>query len=275
MPPQTGPSRAGGPTAEQRPDLPLTVLRNDENQGYGGNQKVGYLYAIEEGFDIVALIHGDGQYAPEELPRLLAPVAQERSRRGVREPDADSRSGPARGDADVQVRGEQDPQPGAEFAVGGPALRVAQRLPDLPRGRAGTIAFLNNSNGFPFDTDVITQLLSARSRIAELPIPTYYGDEICRVEGVRYAAQVIRSCLRHALHRFHVRPVRALMPKSCGNVHYDAKVEFASSHSEALQAHPARAAGSSISEPARACSPRPSRTEPPPCDGRSVPAGCS
>ena len=48
----------------------MTVLRNEYNQGYGGNQKVGYAYAIEQGFDFVAMVHGDGQYAPEELPRL-------------------------------------------------------------------------------------------------------------------------------------------------------------------------------------------------------------
>ena len=51
----------------------LTVHRNQENQGYGGNQKVGYQYAIDRGFDIVALVHGDGQYAPESLPTLLQP----------------------------------------------------------------------------------------------------------------------------------------------------------------------------------------------------------
>src|SRR5690349_1515794 len=56
------------------PDLPMTVLRNEFNQGYGGNQKVGYSFAINEGFDFVAMVHGDGQYAPEELPRLTAPL---------------------------------------------------------------------------------------------------------------------------------------------------------------------------------------------------------
>ena len=45
----------------------ITVLRTPENQGYGGNQKLGYRYAIDHGFDFVALIHGDGQYAPEKL----------------------------------------------------------------------------------------------------------------------------------------------------------------------------------------------------------------
>ena len=53
----------------------ITVLRTPENQGYGGNQKLGYRYAIDNGFDIVALVHGDGQYAPEKLPALLAPLS--------------------------------------------------------------------------------------------------------------------------------------------------------------------------------------------------------
>ncbi len=58
-------------------DLRIVTLRNPVNQGYGGNQKLGYRYAIENGFDIVALVHGDGQYAPEKLPALLAPLINE------------------------------------------------------------------------------------------------------------------------------------------------------------------------------------------------------
>ena len=51
--------------------LPLSILTNPVNLGYGGNQKIGYHYAQEMGFDFVALLHGDGQYAPECLPDLL------------------------------------------------------------------------------------------------------------------------------------------------------------------------------------------------------------
>src|SRR5689334_7582786 len=54
--------------------FPLTVLFNPVNQGYGGNQKIGFHYAIEKGFDVVALVHGDGQYAPEMLPDLVEPL---------------------------------------------------------------------------------------------------------------------------------------------------------------------------------------------------------
>ena len=60
-------------------DIPfkIRVLFNPVNQGYGGNQKLGYHYAIQNGFDFVALLHGDGQYAPECLPALLAPFDKE------------------------------------------------------------------------------------------------------------------------------------------------------------------------------------------------------
>ena len=56
--------------------FPLHVLFNPVNQGYGGNQKIGYHFAIKNDFDFVALLHGDGQYAPEVLPELLKPLDQ-------------------------------------------------------------------------------------------------------------------------------------------------------------------------------------------------------
>ena len=64
---------------ESHPEIKITVLSNHYNQGYGGNQKIGYAYAIARGFDFVALLHGDGQYAPEELPNLVAPLREGRA----------------------------------------------------------------------------------------------------------------------------------------------------------------------------------------------------
>src|ERR1035438_2809825 len=48
----------------------LHVLRHEKNLGYGGNQKAGYRYFMDKGFDVVVLLHGDGQYAPEILSHL-------------------------------------------------------------------------------------------------------------------------------------------------------------------------------------------------------------
>src|SRR5258708_1677506 len=55
-------------------DLPLTIIRHPGNLGYGGNQKQGYRLAIEHGLDIIVLLHGDGQYAPECLEQIVAPL---------------------------------------------------------------------------------------------------------------------------------------------------------------------------------------------------------
>src|SRR5215207_2764978 len=55
----------------------LTVIRNDKNLGYGGNQKQGYQYFMDKGFDIVILLHGDGQYAPEILEDMYMPLVRD------------------------------------------------------------------------------------------------------------------------------------------------------------------------------------------------------
>ena len=43
------------------------------------------------------------------------------------------------------------------------------------------------------------QLLHAGKRILEIPIPTYYGDEICYVNGMRYAKDVVKDVVEYRL----------------------------------------------------------------------------
>ena len=57
-------------------DLPLKIVRHPQNLGYGGNQKAGYQMAIDEGLDIIVMLHGDGRYAPECLPRIVSARAR-------------------------------------------------------------------------------------------------------------------------------------------------------------------------------------------------------
>ncbi|HEY8280552.1 MAG TPA: glycosyltransferase family 2 protein, partial [Bdellovibrionota bacterium] len=54
----------------------LELVGNPKNLGYGGSQKVAYRRCIEKGYDCVAMLHGDAQYAPELLETLLAPVLE-------------------------------------------------------------------------------------------------------------------------------------------------------------------------------------------------------
>jgi len=224
-----------------RPEIRMTVLRNELNQGYGGNQKVGYAYAIHGGFDFVAMVHGDGQYAPEELPRLVAPL-----RSGAADVVFGSRMmsrfGALKGGMPLYkyvgnrvLTGLQNGLLGTKFSEFHSGYRVYSTQ-SLRR-----IHFLLNSNDFHFDTEIILQLLNAKQRILELPIPTYYGSEISRVNGTSYAKNVLLATLRNRAHRSGILYQRKFDPIEIGreaNSHYELKLGYPSSHSYALTAIP-------------------------------------
>jgi 2-polyprenyl-3-methyl-5-hydroxy-6-metoxy-1,4-benzoquinol methylase len=186
---------------QQTSDLPITLIRQPKNLGYGGNQKAGYNLAIEHGLDIVVMLHGDGQYAPESMPDLLAPLLA--------------------GDADA-VFGSRIMIKGAARRGGMPLYKyVGNRIlstfenaalgTDLTEFHSGyraysvdalkKIPFEQNTDGFNFDTQIIIQLHDAGMRIAEVPIPTYYGDEICYVDGMGYAADVTKDVVAYRLQK--------------------------------------------------------------------------
>src|SRR5437867_3650387 len=50
------------------------LVNQDRNRGYAQAQKTGFRIALEAGAEVVALLHADGQYAPELLPQLLQPL---------------------------------------------------------------------------------------------------------------------------------------------------------------------------------------------------------
>jgi SAM-dependent methyltransferase len=58
-----------------------------------------------------------------------------------------------------------------------------------------SVPFEANSDGFDFDTQILIQLHDSGRRIREIPIPTYYGDEICYVNGLKYARDVTKDTL--------------------------------------------------------------------------------
>ncbi len=226
---------------DAHPEVPMTVLRNEHNQGYGGNQKVGYKFAIANGFDFVAMVHGDGQYAPEQLPNLVAPLAE--------------------GRADA-VFGSRMMEPMGALKGGMPLYKyVGNRILSTVQNRmlgtalsefhsgyrvyrvaAEALPYQLNSNDFHFDTEIIIQLVNAGARILELPIPTYYGDEICRVNGLAYAKNVASATLQNAAHRAGILYQRRFDLAPAGDVsHYTAKLDYASSHTFALESVPANA----------------------------------
>ncbi len=184
--------------------LPIEVIRNPTNVGYGGNQKVGYQWAVEHDLDIVVLLHADGQYAPEALPDIVAPLE--------------------RGEADA-VFGSRMMTPGGARKGGMPIYKVIGNkvLSTIENRLAGTdlsewhsgyraysvaalrdVPFMANTDEYDFDTEIILQFHEAGKHIIEIPIPTFYGDEISYVNGPRYAKDIIKDVLRYRAHKIGI-----------------------------------------------------------------------
>jgi glycosyltransferase involved in cell wall biosynthesis len=222
--------------------FPLTVLFNPTNQGYGGNQKIGYFYALRKSFDFVALLHGDGQYAPECLPDLIRPL-----RDGLADACFGSRM-MAKGAAlkggmplykfagNRILSGFQNRMLRTSFTEFHSGYRIysVEALKQIP--------FDLNSNDFHFDTEIIVQFVMAGLRIVELPIPTYYGDEICRVDGLKYAWNVVKAVVKARLQKLGVFYDRRFdcAKADRGNEQYQLKLDYESPHSLALGAVPPR-----------------------------------
>ena len=181
----------------------LNVIRNAENLGYGGSQKIAYQHCIDQGYDTVVMLHGDAQYAPELVADILAPVEGSRS------------------DLVFGSRIAGHPLKGGmplHRFLGNRALTafqnifLGQRLSEYHSGyRAYSVAalksvpFHNLSSDYHFDTEIIILLIHHHKRLGETPIPTHYGDEENYVNIWQYGTDVLVTTFSYWLHAHGLR----------------------------------------------------------------------
>ena len=164
-------------TVETAESLGLTVIRHQQNTGYGGNQKTCYAQALELGADIVVMIHPDYQYDSRVIP-----IAAELIRLGNCDVILGSR---------IRSRAEalQGGMPvwkyiANRFLTMVENIILGQNLGDFHSGFRAyrrevleTIAWQQNSNDFIFDTQFLAQSVAAGFRLADIPVPVRYFAE--------------------------------------------------------------------------------------------------
>jgi glycosyltransferase involved in cell wall biosynthesis len=195
--------------------LPLHYIWHPHNVGYGGNQKTCYLEALQRGADIVVMLHPDGQYEPELIPLLIAPII--------------------RGEADM-VLGSRLAEAGAARAGGMPRHKLlANRLltsienrvlgTDLSELHSGyraysrellmTVPFLRNSLDYSFDSEMLMQAVQFGFRIAEVPARSRYFDDASSITlrpATVYAVKTLWAATRLIMHRHGVWRARRFAP---------------------------------------------------------------
>lgn len=183
--------------------LRLDVIRHKQNLGYGGNQKTCYRQALEMGADVVVMLHPDGQYDPTIIPNLCRVIED--------------------GEADI-VLGSRwlglDPAKagmpwwkrlGNRFLTGVENRVLGLHLSEYHTGYRAysrrfleAIPFLENSNDFVFDTQVLIQAATFGFKIGEVPAIGKYHEDASSVNFMTstiYGLETLAALARYVVHR--------------------------------------------------------------------------
>ena len=190
-------------TEEVSRTLGIQTVRHTRNKGYGGNQKTCYLTALNDGADVIIMLHPDYQYTPKLIRAMASMIAE--------------------ADFDV-VLASRILGVGA-LAGGMPLYKyIANRLLTLAQNwlcghklseyhtgyRAWSRRVLEslplraNSDDFVFDNEMLAQCIYYRYRIGEVSCPTKYFAEASSINfrrSVTYGLGVLRTSVQFRLAR--------------------------------------------------------------------------
>jgi glycosyltransferase involved in cell wall biosynthesis len=182
------------------------VYRNAVNLGYGGSQKVAYAHALRRGYDVVAMLHGDGQYPSQQVPALCAALA-------------DGTAGMSYGSRMLHTQ-EKDQTPlHRRLGVRGlsllqnvvSGLRLAEWYSGFRAFRCDAlrqVPFQACDDDYYFDVQIILLMSLAGFGIAELPVAKKYEGNPSPVNIYQFGRKVLAHLMHYPLARAGVLPGR-------------------------------------------------------------------
>ena len=180
--------------ARQRPNV--EVIDHDRNRGYAQAQKTGFTHALAQGADIVALLHSDGQYAPELLPQLLAPLENDEADlvMGSRMLEQGALKG---GMPMYKYIANKTLTAIENIAYGLNVSEYHSGYMLYSRRCLEAIPFVRLSDTFHFDGEMIMMAGKRKLRIKEIAIPTRYADEKSHLKPIKYGFDVLKIIWRN------------------------------------------------------------------------------
>ena len=162
-----------------------SVLAQRPNQGKGAALRAGFRWALEQGFDAVITLDGDGQHEPASIPAFLTARV-------------------VAGDALViGCRDFRHMPPARRLAnsVGGRAFSwaVGRDIPDNQSGyrlidrRLMRVLLGSRETGFAFEVEMITTCIRGRWPMAWVPIRTIYAGEASHIRPLAHLVSFARA----------------------------------------------------------------------------------
>lgn len=195
-------------TLELARGLPHTIAhRHAENRGYGANQKTCYRLALDQGGDIVIMVHPDYQYSPKLIPAMCALIGSELY--GCVLASRILGGGALRGGMPLWRYAANRFLTLAENTLTGAKLSEYHTGYRAFSGRLlASLPLEANSDDFVFDNQMLAQILWTGAIIAEVSCPTRYFAEASSISfwrSVRYGFGCLHTGLAYRAARMGLR----------------------------------------------------------------------
>jgi len=145
------------------------VISQKPNQGKGAALKVGFRYAIDQGYRFVLTLDGDGQHDPQEIPKFLEVKSNQEADLVIGERDF-SQMPMVRRFANTSGRLL------LSWALGQP-IRDNQSGYRLVSTRLAEVTLTSQQSGFEFEVDMVVDCVNNDLKLAWVPIKTIYAGE--------------------------------------------------------------------------------------------------
>jgi glycosyltransferase involved in cell wall biosynthesis len=168
------------------------------NRGYGGSVKSAFDYCLRKGIGQIAVLHADGQYAPEELPKLIGDFRSNAA--SALHFGSRLRGAPLKGGMPLYKWAANHVLTRLQNAVLG--LRLSEYHSGYRLYRMSLvdkIPWRKASDGFVFDNEIIFLLRQHGLAITESPISTFYGEEKSYVPKLGTPLAILRNMLMYVL----------------------------------------------------------------------------
>ncbi len=190
-------------TAQVARGLGIKVIQHEKNTGYGGNQKTCYRHALENGAEIVVMVHPDYQYNPKIIPVIIGLIENDVCDVVLGNRIRTRREALNGGMPFYKYLSNRGLTFVSNLVTGENLGEWHSGMRAYSRKVLETIAWEKNSDDFVFDTQFLVECASAGFRLGDVPVQTKYFADASSINFKRsltYGLLTVKELFRYLLH---------------------------------------------------------------------------